>query len=157
MGTKLLLADDSITIQKVVGIIFASEDYELAIVDNGDAALVKARETRPDVLLVDAVMPGKTRYEVCEEVRRDPLLTGVPILLLTGAFEPFDEEKARQSGADDFISKPFESQHLINKVTTLADLGMRRKNAAPEPDVAPPPQVSPPPQVDPPAFEKPVA
>ncbi len=104
MGTKLLLADDSITIQKVVGIIFASEDYELAIVDNGDAALVKASETMPDVLLVDAVMPGKTGYEVCEEVRRDPLLKGVPILLLPGAFEPFDEEKARQSGADDFIS-----------------------------------------------------
>jgi len=150
MGTKLLLADDSITIQKVVGIIFASEDYELAIVDNGDAALVKARETTPDVLLVDAVMPGKTGYEVCEEVRRDPLLTGVPILLLTGAFEPFDEEKARQSGADDFISKPFESQHLIDKVTTLADLGKRRKTDAPEPYIAPPPQVAPP------AFEKPV-
>jgi len=93
-------------------------------------------------------MPGKTGYEVCEEVRRDPLLKGVPILLLTGAFEPFDEEKARQSGADDFISKPFESQHLIDKVTTLADLGTRRKIAAPEPEVAPTPQFTPPPQIE---------
>ena len=94
MRTKLLLADDSITIQKVVGIIFASEDYELAIVDNGDAALAKAREIKPDVLLVDAVMPGKTGYEVCEEIRRDPALAGTPILLLIGAFEQFDESKA---------------------------------------------------------------
>ncbi|HEX9022343.1 MAG TPA: response regulator [Geobacteraceae bacterium] len=145
MGTKLLLADDSITIQKVVGIIFAGEDYELAIVDNGDAALAKARETRPDVLLVDAVMPGRTGYEVCEEIRRDPGLRDVPILLLTGAFEPFDEAKARQSGADDFIAKPFESQHLIDKVTTLADLGKQRKSApaVPEPVAAPAPQPPP--------------
>lgn len=132
MRTKLLLADDSITIQKVVGIIFASEDYELAIVDNGDAAVAKAREFIPDVLLVDAVMPGKSGYEVCEEIRRDPALAGTPILLLTGAFEQFDEGKARQSGADDFIAKPFESQHLIEKVTGLVELKAQR-GAVPSP------------------------
>jgi len=133
MRTKLLLADDSITIQKVVGIIFAGEDYELNIVDNGSVALEKAREVMPDVILVDAVMPGKTGYEVCEEIRRDPALKGTPILLLTGAFEPFDEGKARQSGADDFITKPFESQHLIDKVSGLIELGGQRAAAAPAP------------------------
>jgi len=135
MRTKLLLADDSITIQKVVGIIFASEDYELTIVNNGDAALAKAREVVPDVLLIDAVMPGKTGYEVCEGIRRDPALKGIPILLLTGAFEPFDEGKARQCGADDFISKPFESQHLIDKVMSLIELGRQRATAVPTPAV----------------------
>lgn len=119
MGKKLLLADDSITIQKVVGIIFANEDYELTIVDNGNAALEKAVAVKPDIMLIDALMPGKTGYEVCEEVRKNPSLCTTPILLLTGAFEPFDEEKARKSGADDFISKPFESQHLIGKVKNL--------------------------------------
>lgn len=148
MGIKLLLADDSITIQKVVGIIFAGEDYHLAIVDNGDAALVKAREIRPDVLLVDAVMPGLTGYEVCEEIRRDPSLKGIPILLLTGAFEPVDEEKGRRCGADDFITKPFESQHLIDKVTNLAELGKLRMSAAPAPGVAAAPSA--------PAIENPV-
>ena len=133
MRTKLLLADDSITIQKVVGIIFANDDYELSIVDNGDAALAKARESKPDVLLLDAVMPGKSGYEVCEEIRRDPALKDIPILLLTGAFEPFDEKKARESGADDFISKPFESQHLIDKVINLADQAVQRTTAAPAP------------------------
>ncbi len=143
MRTKLLLADDSITIQKVVGIIFASEDYELTIVNNGDAALAKAREIMPDVLLVDAVMPGKTGYEVCEEIRRDPALKETPILLLTGAFEPIDEAKTKQCGADDSISKPFESQHLIEKVADLVDLARERKAAppvAPVPDLPPPPQ-----------------
>ena len=147
MGTKLLLADDSITIQKVVGIIFASEEYELTIVDNGSAALVKAKAVKPDVLLVDAVMPGMTGYEVCEQIRHDPALESVPILLLTGAFEPFDEEKARKSGADDFISKPFESQSLIDKVSNLVSVGRQRTAAAsvPPPAFQPPPRINTPP------------
>jgi len=129
MSNKLLLADDSITIQKVVGIIFANEDYELTVVDNGDAALDKAKQISPDIILVDALMPGKTGYEVCAEVRRDPALKSTPLLLMTGAFEPFDEDKARQSGADDFISKPFESQQLIDRVKKLIELGKERASA----------------------------
>lgn len=153
MGKKLLLADDSITIQKVVGIIFANEDYELSIVDNGTAALARARETRPDIMLVDALMPGMGGYEVCEEVRRDPSLSTVPILLMTGAFEPFDEDKARRSGADDFISKPFESQQLIAKVKGLLASGSTAA-AAVAPVAAP---VPPPPLPVPPVAFEPAA
>jgi CheY-like chemotaxis protein len=131
MSNKLLLADDSITIRKVVGIIFANEDYSLSVVDNGSAALEKAREIMPDIILADVIMPGKTGYEVCAEIRSDPLLSHIPLLLLTGAFEPFDEEKARQSGADDFISKPFESLQLLEKVERLIELGKERKAARP--------------------------
>ncbi|WP_224981716.1 response regulator [Geomonas agri] len=135
MGNRLLLADDSITIQKVVAIIFANEEFELTVVDNGTAALDKARETKPDVMLVDALMPGKTGYEVCAEIRRDPVLGAVPIVLLIGAFEPLDEEKARECGADATISKPFESQQLIDRVKEMLELGKTRKTAPP---VAPP-------------------
>jgi CheY-like chemotaxis protein len=131
MSNKLLLADDSITIRKVVGIIFANEDYILSVVDNGIAALEKAREIMPDIILADVQMPGKTGYEVCAEVRSEPALKHIPLLLLTGAFEPFDEEKARQSGADDFISKPFESQQLIEKVKGLIALGKERMISPP--------------------------
>ncbi len=138
MSNKLLLADDSITIQKVVGIIFANEDYQLSVVDNGNVVLEKARETKPDIILIDALMPGKTGYEVCAEVRRDPNLRNTPLLLLTGAFEPFDEDKAKSSGADDYISKPFESQHLIDKVKKLIELGKSRAKMAPA--AAPSPQ-----------------
>jgi len=138
MGNRLLLADDSITIQKVVAIIFANEEFELTVVDNGNAALEKARELRPDVMLVDALMPGKTGYEVCTEIRRDPNLSSVPILLLVGAFEPLDEDKARDCGADSTISKPFESQQLIDRVKELLELGKSRK-AAPAPAPAPAP------------------
>lgn len=131
MGTTVLLADDSITIQKVVGIIFANEDYELVVVDNGNAALAKAREIRPSLMLVDALMPDKSGYEVCAEIRRDPALKDTPLLLLVGAFEPFEEEAARTSGIDDHITKPFESQNLLEKVHALLDLGATRAAVAP--------------------------
>lgn len=126
MSIKILLADDSITIQKVVGIIFGGEDYALTVVDNGKAAVEKARETNPDVLLIDALMPGMSGYEVCEAVRATPELTTKPILLLTGSFEPFDETKAKSCGADDFLAKPFESQQIVTKVKELFDLGASR-------------------------------
>jgi CheY-like chemotaxis protein len=136
MSKKLLLADDSITIQKVIGITFANEDYELTVVDNGDAALEKARSENPDLILADVFMPGKNGYELCAAVRQDPMLRGVPVLLLTGTFEPFDENKARAAGADSWIAKPFESQALIDRVEEL--LARPQPQAAPavEPPVA---------------------
>lgn len=127
---SILLADDSITIQKVVGIIFGSDDYTLTVVDNGKAALQKAQELQPDVLLIDALMPGMSGYEVCEAIRKDATLATKPVLLLTGSFEPFDEDKARQCGADDHIVKPFESQQIVAKVQELYQLGLNRAGGA---------------------------
>lgn len=131
MSIKLLVADDSITIQKVIGIIFGGEEYSLTIVDNGKSAIEKAREICPDVLLIDALMPGMTGYEVTEAVRATPALANKPILILTGSFEPFDEDKAKKCGADDFLAKPFESQQIVNKVKELAELGATRERTAP--------------------------
>ncbi|MDX9710060.1 MAG: response regulator [Trichloromonas sp.] len=121
MSRKLLLADDSVTIQKVIGITFVNEDYTLAVAGNGDAALEKARSDRPDLILADVFMPGKNGYELCAAVKADPSLAGVPVLLLTGTFEPFDEAKAQACGADGWIAKPFESQTLITRVKELLD------------------------------------
>jgi len=130
MSIKILLADDSITIQKVIGIIFGGEEYSLTVVDNGKAAVEKALEIIPDILLIDALMPGMSGYEVCEQVRATPSLAAKPILLLTGSFEPFDETKAKNCGADDFIAKPFESQQIISKVNELCELSASRAFAA---------------------------
>lgn len=130
MSIKVLVADDSITIQKVIGIIFGGDDYSLTVVDNGKAAIDKAREINPDILLIDALMPGMTGYEVAEAVRLTPSLASKPILILTGSFEPFDEEKAKKCGADDFIAKPFESQQIITKVKELLELGRSRAESA---------------------------
>ncbi len=116
MPKKLLVADDSITIQKVMGITFASEDYDLTVVDNGAEAVIKAREIKPDLILADIVMPEKDGYEVCREIKNDPDLSATPVILLAGTFEQFDENKSSDVGADDYITKPFESQAIIEKV-----------------------------------------
>lgn len=119
MPKTLLLADDSVTIQKVVGISFANEDVVLLTVDNGDDAVVRAREARPDLVLADVAMPGKDGYEVCEAIKADPELRHVPVLLLSGTFESFDEARARHVGADGHITKPFEAQALVDRVNEL--------------------------------------
>jgi len=158
MSKKLLLADDSITIQKVIGITFANEDYELSIVGDGDSALEKARAMRPDLVLADVFMPGKNGYELCAAIKQDPALKGVPVLLLAGTFEPFDEEKAIGSGADSWISKPFESQALISKVEgLLASSSAASASAAPAPAPAAAPQPAPTPKPAPVAPPQPAA
>jgi CheY-like chemotaxis protein len=131
MGKTLLLADDSVTIQKVVGISFASEDIAIKTVDNGDDAISRARELRPDVILADVVMPGKSGYEVCEAIKADPALRHIPVLLLTGTFEAFDEQRAARAGAAGHVAKPFEAQTLVERVKALLA-------ATPKPAPAPP-------------------
>jgi DNA-binding response OmpR family regulator len=119
MAKRILLADDSITIQKVISITFASEDYDLTVVGDGEAAIQKARELKPDLVMADVAMPGKTGYEVCSFVKNDPGLKGTPVLLLAGTFEPLNKDEAIKAGADDSIVKPFESQELLDKVREL--------------------------------------
>lgn len=119
MPKKLLLADDSITIQKVVSIALSNEDHALTVVDNGKDALAKARELQPDLVLADVVMPGLTGYEVCQALKSDPSTNRIPVLLLAGTFESFDETRARAAGANGHIMKPFDSQTLVSKVNEL--------------------------------------
>ena len=127
MPKTLLLADDSVTIQKVVGISFANEDVRIVTVDNGDDAVLRAKEIRPDIVLADVVMPGKSGYDVCAALKADPALAGIPVLLLTGTFETFDEERAARVGADGHITKPFEAQALVALVNArLANASVAR-------------------------------
>jgi CheY-like chemotaxis protein len=119
MAKKILLADDSITIQKVVALTLASEDYDLAVVGDGVSAVEKAKEIQPDLIMADISMPGKNGYEVCSIVKADPELAHTPVLLLSGTFEPIDNEKAEEAGADGHVVKPFESEELVRKITEL--------------------------------------
>lgn len=119
MAKKILLADDSITIQKVISITFASEDYELIVVGDGEAAIRKIKEIKPDLVMADVAMPGRTGYEVCEAIKNDSNLNDIPVLLLAGTFEPLNKDEAARVKADDSIVKPFESQELLDKVSGL--------------------------------------
>lgn len=119
-GRKLLLADDSITIQKVVNLTFADEGLEVTTVGNGDLAVEKIEEIGPDIVLADIHMPGLNGYEVCEFVKRNERLRHIPVMLLVGSFEPFDEAEARRVGADDYLTKPFQSiRQLVSRVGAL--------------------------------------
>ncbi len=119
MGQTILLADDSITIQKVIELTFSDEDFTLHTVGNGQKAIEEIRTVRPDIVLCDIIMPEKNGYEVCEFIKSSDDLKHIPVLLLTGAFEPFDQERARKAGCDGFLAKPFEPQTLISKVREL--------------------------------------
>lgn len=121
MAKKILLADDSLTIQKVVELTFSDSGYDLVCVSNGLRALEKVREDRPDLVLADAVMPEKNGYEVCEAIKGDPATARIPVVLLSGTFEPFDRERAERIGADAIVSKPFDSQQLLAQVDALLD------------------------------------
>src|SRR4051812_952841 len=109
MPKQILLVDDSVTIHRVVEITFAREDYQITAVKSGDEAIARAKDLRPDVVLADAGMPGKTGYDVCAALRADAALAGVPCLILTGNFSPYDEVKGNKAGADGFVVKPFET------------------------------------------------
>jgi len=119
MPKTVLLADDSVVIQKLVGLSFANEDLKLITADNGDDALTRAREEKPDMVLADVVMPGTNGYELCRAIKQDPQLTHIPVLLLTGTFEAFDEDLASQVGSAGHITKPFEAQGLVDCVQEL--------------------------------------
>src|SRR5512136_3145221 len=119
MGARILVADDSVTIQKVVELTFSKEDFVLEQARNGDEAIRMAKETRPDLVLLDLVMPDMNGYDVCAALRSDPALRSVPVILLAGTFESFDHQRAAQVGANDFVTKPFESQVLVGKVKQL--------------------------------------
>lgn len=119
MSHKLLLADDSVTIQKVIELTFADEDIEVIAVSNGAQAISIAPMERPDIVLADVGMPERDGYEVAAFIKRTPSLSHVPVLLLTGAFEPIDEGRAKAAGCDGVLVKPFEPQMVISRVKDL--------------------------------------
>ncbi len=126
MPKKILLADDSITIQKVISITLGGEDCDLTVVGDGESAVRKAVELKPEIILADISMPGKNGYEVCEAVKKDPALSHISVMLLAGTFEPLNKAEAIRVGADDSIVKPFESQELIEKVNNLIEATRER-------------------------------
>ena len=118
MPHKLLLVDDSITIQRVVQLTFADEDVEVVTVGDGLRAEDAIREESPDIVLVDANMPHQNGYEVTAFVKSG-LNRDVPVILLTGAFDPVNEVDAKEAGCDGVLVKPFEPKQVIEKVAEL--------------------------------------
>jgi len=116
---KILLAEDSVNVQKVVTRAFAAEEYELIIAEDGKSALHKIKKSKPVLVVAEASLPGKYGYSLCEFIKKDPELAFIPCILLIGTEETLDRERARQAGVDEYIIRPFQSYELIDKVTRL--------------------------------------
>lgn len=140
MAHTLLLADDSVTIQRVIELTFAEEDVDVVAVSDGDQAIKRLESSPPDIVLADIGMPGRDGYEVARYIRQTPKLSHIPVVLLTGAFEPVDQVKAAEVGCDGVLAKPFEPQLVIGRVKELlsgAPRGVARPLAALSSDDAP--------------------
>jgi CheY-like chemotaxis protein len=124
----LLLADDSVTIQRVIELTFADEDVTVVAVGDGDQAIERLEASPPDIVLADIGMPGKSGYEVAQYIRKSPRLEHIPVVLLTGAFEPVDQARAADAKCDGVLAKPFEPQMVIGRVKEL--LGRPQRAAA---------------------------
>ena len=107
MPHKLLLTDDSVTIQRVIELTFADEDIQVVVVGDGRQAIDQVTSNPPDIVLADIGMPERDGYEVAAFIKGDPKLAHLPVILLTGAFEPLDENRARSVGCDDSRYEPF--------------------------------------------------
>ena len=120
MRHTLLLADDSVTIQRVIELTFADEAVDVVAVSNGDEAIACLQASPPpDIVLADIDMPGRTGYEVAQYIKESAHLAHIPVLLLTGAFEPVDQARASAAGCDGILAKPFEPQLVIERVNEL--------------------------------------
>jgi len=139
----LLLADDSVTIQRVIELTFADENVDVVAVSDGDAAIACLDASPPpDIVLADIDMPGRNGYEVARYVKQSPRLAHIPVVLLTGAFEPVDQARAAEAGCDGILAKPFEPQLVIGRVKELL---AKPRGAAGQPlaeQIAPPPAAS---------------
>lgn len=163
MAGTILLADDSVTIQKVVELTFLDRDYTVRSVTNGDEALSALQGVPPDLVIADVHMPGASGYEVCRRAKER--YRDLPVLLLVGTFEPFNEEEASACGSDGYLKKPFDSQELLRRVELL--LGSRSDATARAPKAELPaavhgestgaPEIAPPVAATGPAESRPAA
>jgi CheY-like chemotaxis protein len=147
MPVKILLADKSITIQKVVEMLFSGKEYTVAAVSDGESALSEAAQIVPDVVLADVDLPRLDGYSLGARLKQNPQLAKAPVILMLSRDDVYDEAKGRQAGIIDHLAKPFESQELIGKVKKALAAAPPRPGepaATPRPAARPaPPQPKP--------------
>jgi CheY-like chemotaxis protein len=137
MTKTILLADDSLTIQKVVELTFADTQYHVVAVSSGDELLEKLPEVRPEVVICDIIMPGRDGYDVCQNIKSNSDTLHIPVILLSGTFEPFDRDRALAAGCSEIITKPFEAKRLVDAVEKLFSVSADDSGPAPRAESTP--------------------
>ncbi len=126
-ANTVLIVDDNPLGREALGDVLAPEGYTLAFAPDGPTALAAAAELRPDVILLDVMMPGMDGFEVCRRLRADVELCEVPVLMVTALDDRASRLKGIESGADDFVSKPFDRIELRARIRTIMRLNRYRK------------------------------
>jgi len=116
---RILIADDNEANVELIEAMLAGVDCETDIAKNGQETLDKVGEFRPDLILLDVMMPKLSGFEVCKKLKSDAATKGVMILMVTALNEPFDIERAVEAGADDFLSKPVNKLELVKRVQNM--------------------------------------
>lgn len=119
MKGKVLIVEDSLTIQRVFELAFLRSGYQVTYIDRGEDLKSMAQELKPELIICDLTLPDIDGYQAVSELKKETLLSSIPVLLLAGSIEPFDEDLFKSSGADGVIFKPFDSQELLDKVEEL--------------------------------------
>lgn len=124
MAKKILIVDDDPDFVNAVSMILKSKKYEVAIAYDGTEGLAKVKGERPDLIVLDVMMPGKDGYAVCKELKADPQWSQIPVLLLTAvashvATTRYTTEMGLETEADDYLDKPVEPDVLVKRVETL--------------------------------------
>jgi len=117
--TKILIADDDQDIVELVNYKLTQSGYDVTVVADGKAALEMAREVRPDLMILDVMMPFHSGIDVTLEARKDPDLSKVPIILLTAKSMEQDTERGFAAGATDYMTKPFSPRELLSRVQAV--------------------------------------
>jgi len=115
VGT-ILIVDDEPDIREILVAILSEEGYHMDFAENGLDGYEKARELIPDLIILDVMMPGMNGFEVCRKIRTEPPLAQVPIIIVTAIDDDGYRSRSIESGANDFLSKPFDIYELIEKV-----------------------------------------
>ena len=121
MSQHILIADDEPNIVVSLEYLMQREGYAVSVARDGEEALAAIRRDRPALVLLDVMMPKKTGFEVCQEVRADEALRGTLILMLTAKGRETDVAKGLGSGADGYMTKPFSTRELVQKVRQMLE------------------------------------
>jgi diguanylate cyclase len=125
--STILIVDDETVSRYTVEVLLAAEGYNLVFAENGEEALKKAAESVPDLMLLDVMMPGMDGFEVCQRLRTNPRLAELPIVMVTALDDRDSRLRGIESGADDFMSKPFDRAELRARVRTITRLNRYRR------------------------------
>jgi len=118
-GKKILVVDDEPNVIRTLTFVLKKEGYDVSSAVNGEEAIARVHESKPNLMFLDVMMPKKNGYQVCQELKSDPSLSDIHIVMLSAKGQESDKEMALSLGADEFMTKPFSPLGVIGRVKEI--------------------------------------